>query len=178
MNKAPPVFFQGYRLTNVYGRIDDDEADAVIAMWLEEQVVPEPEARRRCKEVVYTIHDPDGRLVGVNTVYVSRFRDDGPPYYFYRTFIRPRDRGRTGLARTAMRLTLAFLERDPDQARPRGLVAVTENPKLMRQAAMRIIADLGFELVGQDRLGRNIWCYHFGRADHGMSLPEAVIQEE
>lgn len=168
-----PVLFKGYRLTNVYGRLGTEATEEVVRMWLKAGVLNEVEARRRCQEVVYTLHDPENSLVGVNTVYIADFITPGQPYYFYRTFIRDADRGVSGLPRTMLSLALAFLKLYPHPRRPAGLAIVTENPKLMRRGAMAILTALGLHRLGRNPRGNDVWYVNFDGSRFGSSLPNS-----
>lgn len=170
--RLDPVLFKGYRLSNVYGRLDAEAAAEVVGLWLAAGVLTETEARRRCEEVVFTIHDASNALVGVNTVYVADFATPGQPYYFYRTFIRDADRGVGGLPRAALRLALDYLRDHPRSPHPAGLIIVTENPKLMRPGAMAILTDLGFERLGRTPRGQDIWRILFASIPPRSALPE------
>lgn len=152
---------QGYRLHIVHGRLLLTDAEDIIAMWLTAGVLPPAEARRRVLEVVCLVRDPEGKAVGVNTVYVNRLSPDGPSYYFYRTFLLPEARGLAGLPRAMLRQTLDFLSAQVGPSDPVGLVVVTENPKLMRRAAMAALGELGLDRVGKDARGCDIWCRRF-----------------
>ena len=156
-----PIQFKGNHLTNVYQRLQTAQANEIIRLWLQAGVVPAAEAARRCNEVVYTFHDSDGELIGVNTVYVAHFNEPNRPYYFYRTFIRHADRGIRGLPRLALRLTYDFLKQHRHAENPLGMVVVTENPKLMRRGVSHVLQQLGFHRAGQDARGCNLWHQDF-----------------
>ncbi len=126
---------RGYRLKLVHGCLETAEASAIIAMWLAAGVLSPAEAQRRVAEVVLTVHDPADLVVGVNTVYPARLQAEGPTYYFYRTFLLPEARGLSGLPRAMLALAIVHLRwRSEGHA---GMVAVTENPKLMRRGCNR-----------------------------------------
>jgi hypothetical protein len=165
----------GCTLTNVYGRIDPAQREAAARMWLEAGALAEAEARRRTDEIVYLIHAPDGRVIGVNTVYVGLVPGSNEPFYFYRTFVRGPDRGTAGLGRLALRLTWEFLAELPGQPRPAGLFVVTENPKLMRPGAVRKLAQAGFQRLGRDARGRDVWCRRFDGQPCVPPLPDRPI---
>ena len=162
MPKQEETFaFKGCRLTNVYGRIRPEQADEVIRLWRSNGVVAPAEAARRCREVVFTIHNEAGDLIGVNTVYVADFRRLGTPYYFYRTFIRASDRGVSGLPELTLRLTCEFLRGHPHPQRPAGVIIETENPKLMRRAQSAKLARLGFRKLGTNQRGQDVLYHNF-----------------
>lgn len=162
--------FKDYRLTNVYGRLDPTTAQSIIGLWLLNGVLPPAEAQRRATEVVYTVCNPQGELVGVNTVYTAARPDDGLSYYFYRTYIRPDSRGVFGLPRTMLRLTIDYLRGHTGTQGPSGLIIVTENPKLMRRSVTTIAGKLGLHLLGKDARGCEVWGLNFdGSTPRGVT---------
>lgn len=112
--------------------------------------------------MVFIARNPGGALVAVCTVYLGELTP-GEPYYFYRMFIQPGDRipGMmsfiTGAARNYLRGHAAALD---SENRPRGLVIVAENPKLMRPGMRRIFEDIGYQYAGS-RNGQGTWKFDF-----------------
>jgi hypothetical protein len=155
------VELRGYRLTGVYGRLTSGERQAIVRMWIDAGVLPPAEAQRRVAEVVVTAQDPGGSLAGVNTVYVAETPGAAGPYYFYRTYIRPAHRGVRGVPTAMLELALAVLRGHSHAPAPLGVVIVAENPKLMRESAMRRLRALGFTLLGRDARGCDVWCLRF-----------------
>ena len=158
------IVFKGYRLVPVYGRMTPALRDEVVAMWLGANAMPPEEARRRSGEVVFAIRDPAGAIAGVNTAFVWELPGDAGTWYFYRTYMRPADRGVPGLPTAALRAAVDLLRDHRHPAAPRGVVAVFANPRLARRGAMRRMARLGFHLVGRDREGREVLCLRFDGA--------------
>jgi len=155
------IAFKGYRLVPVYGRMTPELRAEVAAMWLDARVLPPDEARRRAGEVVFAIRNPAGELAGVNTAMAWEVPGGSGAWYFYRTFVRSRDRGVSGLPTAALRATVALLRDHPHPAAPRGVVVVLENPKLAGRGAMRRMRHLGFHLIGRDQEGREVLCLRF-----------------
>lgn len=159
--RPPDIDYRGYRLANVHGRLDPATAQAIMGLWLLNNVVTPAEAQRRVNEVVYAVRNPAGELVGVNTVYTAARPGDGATYYLYRTFIRPRDRGVAGLPQLMLRLTIEYLRGLADEKGPVGLVIVTENPKLMRRGMSALARRMGLSHLGKDSRGCDVWGLHF-----------------
>ena len=158
--KRDEIEVRGYRLTPVYGNVGADVRDEIVGMWLAAGVLPADEAARRVDEVVFTIRAPSGVLAGVNTVYVRDIPGAGP-FYFYRTFVRPSDRGVPGLATRAIKAAIAFLKDHAHPRSPRGLVVVTENPKLMNAGPTARLTRIGLTPLGLDAGDRVVWCVKF-----------------
>jgi hypothetical protein len=167
------VEIRGYRLTPVLGRLPSDVRDEIVGMWLAAGVLTPDEAKRRAGEVVYTIRAPSGVLAGVNTAYVQDVPGAGA-FYFYRTFVRPVDRGVPGLASAALKAAIAFLRDHPHPRRPQGVVAILENPKLMKRGPSARLRRIGLTLVGRDAGGRDVWCIRFDGAV--PSAPEGALK--
>ncbi|MEO8485963.1 MAG: hypothetical protein ABI585_06440 [Betaproteobacteria bacterium] len=158
---APPTVVRGYRFEPVYGRVAPALRQEIVALWLAAGVLPEDEARRRVDEVVIAIRNPAGELAGVNTAYVRGVTGGSGSWYFYRTFVRPEDRGVPGVVSGALRVAIETLRAYPHPEHPRGVVAVIENPKLANRGPMRRMDRLGLHRIGQDAAGRDVWCIKF-----------------
>jgi len=78
-----------------------------------------------------------------------------------RTFVRPADRGIPGLTTAAFKAAVALLRDHPHPRSPRGVVAIVENAKLARRAAVARMKRVGLHLVGRDAQGRDVWCVKF-----------------
>mgnify|MGYP000005097280 FL=1 len=152
---------RGYRRTPVYGRVPTGVRDEIVGMWLAADVLPPDEARRRVDEVVIAIRSPSGALAGVNTVYVQDVPGGAGPFYFYRTFVRPADRGVPGLTTAAFEAAVALLRPHPHPRAPRGVVVIVENAKLARRGAVARMKRVGLHLVGRDAQGHDVWCLRF-----------------
>ncbi len=153
---------QGYRIETVYGRLTQPQRAEIIRFWMKHRALPSIEAaRRRVAQVIDVLRNAEGEIVGLNTVYPGAYRDPGRRYLFYRLYIRPQDR-RPGLARRATRHVVEALLAHPE-LRPgiKGLIAVTENPKLSREAARRQLQRIGFEYDGRGPKGFDIWRVEF-----------------
>ena len=158
---AGEIEIRGFRLTPVYGRVPPGVRDEIVGMWLAAGVLPPDEAKRRVDEVVVTIRNPSGALAGVNTVYVQDVPGGAGPYYFYRTFVRPADRGVPGIATAAFQAAVALLRHHPHPRVPRGVVVIVENPKLSRRGAVARMKRVGLHRVGRDAQGHDVWCLRF-----------------
>jgi len=128
---------------------------------VEQRAVPtEARARSRCGDVVLVARNPDGEIVGVSSVYREHFRGAGEVYWFYRMFIRPPDRV-PGMMRHMTALTRDHLRGLDVPDKPRGVIIVTENPKLMRRGMRRVLERLEFTYVGATAKGQDIWQLKF-----------------
>lgn len=156
---------QGYRIETVYGRLTQPQRQEIIRFWMQQRVIPSLEAaRRRVGQVIDVLRNAEGEIVGLNSVYPAAYRSRDQRYLFYRLYIRPADR-KPGLARRATRHVVEALLAHPE-LRPgiKGLIAVTENPKLSREAARRQLQRIGFEYDGRGPKGYDIWRIDFSNA--------------
>lgn len=151
----------GYGVTAVTGRVSEDLRREVAAFWLHEGAIQEAsEARRRADELVCLARNAAGEIVGVNTAYISGLRSADDRYFFYRMFIRPRDR-HLHLCSALVRAAVDALRQHRDAAAVKGVVLVTENPKLMRDGGRRLLTRLGWRSVGSDARGLDLWMIEF-----------------
>ncbi|MEP7098279.1 MAG: GNAT family protein [Dokdonella sp.] len=146
---APAGSLKNFQIQWVFGNTPDPLRQQMIAFWLHEGAMTNPdEAWRRSGEVVCVLRDMlDGHIAGVCTVAI--FLDDhGKSYGFVRLFIRPSSR----LAGLNVRLMERMIEGFEGMARepgaPRRLVITIENRKIERRAAQKILAKLGFVHAG------------------------------
>ena len=132
----------------------------VVAFWLSNGAIGDAaEAQRRTSELVCVARDGGGEIAGVNTAYRGDLPSDNAAFYFYRMFIRPRNRQLVlalGLIRAAM--VVLRQRSDPDV---RGMALVTENPKLMRAGGRRLLKNLGWRRRGNDARGLDLWLFEF-----------------
>lgn len=157
-----PTLPEGYTVETVYGRLTKELAQEIVRFWMQQRVLPSVQAaRKRVSQVIDVIRNNDGEIVGLNSVYVSGYRSQGEKYLFYRLYIRSQDR-RPGLARYATEHVAEALKSHPEY-RPgvKGLIAVTENPKLTREAARRQLKRIGFDYDGRGPKGFDIWRLDF-----------------
>jgi len=153
---------EDYSVSPVSGRVSEELRREEAAVWLRHGAIPDAsEARRRADELVCVARNAAGEIVGVNTVYVSRLRAAEDRYFFYRMFIRPRDRHLhlcIALVRAAVD---ALRERRVSGSVVKGVVLITENPKLMRDSGRRLLTHLGWRHAGADPRGLDIWRIDF-----------------
>ena len=151
-----------YSITPVFGAVTEALQRDAAAFWLQNGAVGDAnEAARRAFELVCVARNAAGEIVGVNTAYVSNLRTRDDRWFHYRMFLRLRDR-HLHLARALMRAAIATLhERRPAAAAIQGIALVTENPKLMRASGRRLIASFGWQRIGKDTRGLDVWTITF-----------------
>ncbi len=153
---------QGYQILNVYQNMPPHLKQEVVQLWLESKVLSPAVAGQRADQVLFTIRNPQGRLVGVNTVSLQNFLTEENPYYFMRLFIRREDRGVLGLQFSISKKAREFLERYPHpQSNPKGMIIVAENRKYWRKGARRLLARYHWHYFGQGPKGNHIWYQNF-----------------
>ncbi len=154
--------FKDYRITQVYQNIGVELRQEIIRLWIDSAVLDHAEASRRVDEVFFVVRNVAGRLTGVSTVYLGDFLRQGRSYWFLRLFIRPGARGVFDLASCVSRKTKeALRHQEASGARPLGVVIVTENPKLWRKGAHRVLARDGWMYLGKGPKGNDVWYERF-----------------
>lgn len=155
---------ESYSLIPVFDHVDEALRREIFDFWKANHAIGHPdEAWRRTTEVAIVIRNAADEVVGVSTVYVA-LHTAGLAYYFYRSFVRPRDRVYKLAHRTLLE-TRRLLEELKSPRKPRGLVIVAENQKLMRKGMRRFLEGHGFRLEGWTATGEGIWKYDFPHED-------------
>lgn len=153
--------YHGYTVYNVYRAISPALRDEIVEMWARNQALPGREAaERRIDQVVLAVRNPAGQMAGVSTVYAGDFQQRGNPYFFYRMFIQPGDRI-PGLMRFVTLQTCHLMNERYQPGGPQGVIIVTENRKLMRPGMQRMFERNGYERLGRDSRGYDVWRYPF-----------------
>ena len=128
----------------------------------------------RVDEVVFVIRNPEGRLIGVNTVLLTRLPAVGERYYLMRMFLRPEERRDPGLSATVSRLTREFLAGVEVSGSPsKGLAIVTENHKYQRPGGRRFLARHDWNYLGEGPKETEVWYINFD----GSLLPARSGEE-
>jgi GNAT superfamily N-acetyltransferase len=154
---APAGPLRDFQVQWVFGNISEPLRQQIVAFWLQEGAMTNPdEAWRRSWEVACILREVvGGNIAGVCTVAI-RLDDHGVSYGFIRLFIRRASR----LAGLNVRLMETMIQGFEEMARepgaPRHLVATIENRKMERRAAQRILARLHFVQAGTTANGELI----------------------
>ena len=153
---------QDYALQSVYGAMTPELSREIIAFWSSNHAIGDPiEAERRVAEVVCVARNPEGEIAGVNSVYEGTLGEPPRPYYFYRLFIRKQDRV-LGLAGRMRVICSDRLRSEAATSGVLGIALVTENAKLMTVALRRLLHRSGWQYLGREALGRDVWKIDFG----------------
>ena len=158
-----------YRIDLVFGAVTPQLRGELVQFWLNEGALPDANAAwARTGEVVCIARDAAEAIASVNTVYLAPLQGTDDLHYFYRMFTRPQDR-RLELVVGMVRACRTFLEASPlRDPRARGVVIITENPKLQSPAAGQLLSGKGWSLVGRTERGLDIWRRLF--SDTGASV--------
>jgi GNAT superfamily N-acetyltransferase len=154
---TPTEDIKQFEVRWVFGCIDNALRQQLVAFWLKEKALANPdEAWRRTSEVACILLEGSDRdIAGVCTVAV-RLDDRERSYGFVRLFIRPESRF-TGLGRRLMRSMLeGFTSLANEPGAPQRLLATIENRKLESRAAQRILAQMGFVPIGTAANGEKL----------------------
>jgi hypothetical protein len=154
------IVHQGYRIEPVYQKLTDNLRNEIVAFWLDNGALPEDRARQRVDQVAFVVRSSANDVAGISTVYAAPFGPDGDLYLYYRMFIAPAHRI-PGLMQKVIRATRLFFDGNRAlRAGARGMLIVTENPKLMHRSVRRLLERV-FEYAGTDQRGIDVWRFDF-----------------
>ncbi|MEA3274759.1 MAG: hypothetical protein U9Q81_05585 [Pseudomonadota bacterium] len=149
--------YAGYTVVNILFSREACDRERVIDLWTRNRILPKGvSASERAKQAVLMALDSSGQAVAVNTVYPARLRPDGALLFFYRMFVQPGDRV-YGLMRFMTVRAWDVLSQTPMENKPAGVAIVTENRKLQRRGMVAMFEAEGWERVGGDAQGRDVW---------------------
>ena len=161
--------YRGYTITCIYGKVTQQLKEEIVSLWQNAGVMSLSEAQRRTGEVVMTVRNGAGELIGVNTVYVGDFLKKNNLYFFYRVFIRPQDRGQFGLHGFLGKKAREFLRQHSRHSGPKGVVAVAENRKIMSLGGRRLMERNGWNYYGKGPRGYDVWYINFDGSQLDLS---------
>jgi hypothetical protein len=177
ITKSPSLYkaFNGYQIFSIYGCGKDAIHEKIVDLWARNRALPaDVNPVERLKQVVLVAVDSDGKAVGVNTVYDSTLAEmnvpdpDGAVFHAYRMFVE--------YGKTVMWLPIAMtcgafdiLEELNHDARYRGVLIRTDNPKVAQRSSLEQFARQGWPVYARDRQGRVIMRRDFGVKNAGVS---------
>lgn len=141
--------YGSYRLRNVFGKINEQQQQACIELWLKNHVLPNRQAAvERSKEVCYLIEDTrNEQVIGVNTLYPGHLDKGHTKVWLNRMFLDPQHRA-TRLMIIGTALMLCYAKTNLTDQGMVGVVNVNENRKLSRPGMQRIFQRLGYKHLG------------------------------
>jgi len=152
-----------YRLIPVFGKTTEDIRQRLIKFWDDNRALPvgvNPD--ERAQQALFIVLSAQNNIVAVNTVYVSDLEHTGMPdappdlFYCYRMFISPQNR--VGhLAKTMVTGAYDYLKALSVTNKPKGIIAIAHNPKLLRRSLQLAFQGIGWEITGMDDLGNFIY---------------------
>lgn len=151
--------FHGYRINEVWERTTVELRREVSDFWIREGALTDAEqARERSWQLAAIVRGQGREVIGVSTVYRDVLGRDAVPHYFYRMFIAAPHRRPILMVRVLDFTRDALKKAAPiDPAYPAGMVFVTENRKIMRPGARRMLQRHGYIFLGQTGEGLDVW---------------------
>jgi len=153
--------YKEYRLLNVYRNISAELREKIVSLWQRNHVLPAgADPYQRVDEVAVLVLNPDNEVVGVSTVYIEFrpiLKEDA---FMFRMFIQPQDRI-AGMMTAVVKTTYALLNDYQMDNKPKSLMNINENPKLSRPGIRRQFERVGYQYLGQDQRGCDIWRWAF-----------------
>jgi len=138
-------------------------ADAILAMWARERVVPEPEAKRRVHEALNVVIDRDEGVVAVSTAYLQRNPQLRLDLWYFRTFVASAHR------HTHVATQLTFHNRDlleqrytsGEDTRAAGVIFELENEGMRKYFNKAIWEPADFTFIGNNERGVPVRVHYF-----------------
>ena len=144
-----------FHFHSAWGSLSREEADSVVAFWLNENALSSEEvARQRVCQVVMYATDEGGDLVAVSTAQPVNPPRLGQPVYYYRSFVAPAWRSSLVVWRL-LKQSVRLLE---DDAREHdwpciGVLLELENERFAQKGRMPIWPGIDFVYVGKSLRG-------------------------
>lgn len=139
--------------------LPDNLKEEIIKMWVTEGVLTYERAKKRVDEVVLVGFDPNNEVCCVTTVYLGLNKPVNKYFYYFRMFIREKDRGKIKNFK-ASKLTHEYLKNHESIAavvmhpyNPVGVIAVAENTKITQ----RIMKQEGWSYFGKNENNQDVF---------------------
>lgn len=133
-----------------YQCLPNDLKQQIINMWVNEGAITLDRAIARINDVVLVGFDPNNEVCCVTTVYLEKLQDDY--YYYFRMFIREKDRGKLKAFKSS-KLTHEYLKTYDHPLKPKGVIAIAENAKI----TPRIMKWEGWNYYGKNNLNQDVY---------------------
>jgi hypothetical protein len=149
-NIPAPAHRERYVARWVFGQLAPHRRRAIVAFWLREGALASAdEAWRRAWEVACVLEDTlSGEITGVCTVAIAHDAAERS-YGYVRIYIGRAHRYPGHNMRLMRRMIQGFEQLAMEPGAPRRLLAGIENPKIERRGGLRLLAALGFHVIGQ-----------------------------
>jgi hypothetical protein len=144
-------------------RYTDADASGVLALWANEQAVPEDEAHRRVDEALLVATHEDAGVVGVMTAYVQRSPQLDVDLWAQRYFVGSDHRMANIALHFSMR-SLALLEErfvTGEDERGIGILYELENARMMSHFTQAVWPIVDAAFVGVNRVGAHVYVRYF-----------------
>ncbi|UPG89625.1 hypothetical protein L2Y96_19890 [Luteibacter aegosomaticola] len=143
-----------YTVRWVFGQLSAARRQAIVAFWVREDAIQcAEEAWRRAWEVACVLEEAGtGAIAGVCTVAIG-FDETQRSFGFARIFIGKRHRHAGLGVRMGQRMIEGFEVLAYEPGAPYRLLAGIENPKLEARGGQRLLASLGFTVIGKTAEG-------------------------
>jgi hypothetical protein len=149
--------YKKYQLLDVYQNTTGKQQQQIIKLWHDNNILPsEADPAQRAGQVVIVIVDAAQHIVGVSTAYLEHRPQLDELAFMFRMFIRPGDR-RPGMMIGVVNFTFDILRGYAGQTEAASLMIISDNRKLMRPGTRQQLGRMGFNLLGQEAQGRDVW---------------------
>ena len=150
-----------YRIEPYAG--DPEVANAILALWAREGVVPENVAQRRVHETLNVVLDREEGVVALSTAYIERSAQLGLGLWYFRTFVSTPHRN-THIATQLTMHNRDLLESrfvSGEDTRASGVCFELENEGMRKYINMAIWQPVDFIFVGDNERGVPVRVHYF-----------------
>jgi hypothetical protein len=150
-----------------------DVANAILALWARERVVPDDEAQRRVHETLNVVLDRDEGVVALSTAYIQRSAQLGLDLWYFRTFVASAHRN-THIATQLTMHNRDLLERrfvSGEDTRASGVCFELENEGMRKYINTAIWQPVDFIFVGDNERGVPVRVHYFPGARVPLRQP-------
>ncbi|MEM7193439.1 MAG: hypothetical protein AAF402_00725 [Pseudomonadota bacterium] len=153
--------YRDFKITGGYQWDHHSFDAAVIDFWMSRGALADRQsAERRLRDLILVVQNRDDDIIGISTSYLEFRPRLNHHAMMYRTFVDQPFRGSRLMIRMIDR-TYDILNAASIGGAPIGLIAETENPKLMKSGVQKQMSRLGFELLGMNQQQQHVWLRMF-----------------
>ena len=156
------IKYHDYTFEPVYGKLTKHLRNEIIVFWLESGALKDfQRAKERIDQVAFVVRHQGDDMLGISTVHSAPFGEEGALFLYYRMFLQ-RNHRVAGLMKAVTKETRCFFNDNPSlREAERGMIFLTENPKLMRPGMKRFLQRSVWEYSGKDDRGFDLWKFEF-----------------
>ena len=148
---------------NIWKKKDSELRSKVSEMWLSSRLLTQGEIDQRLDDIVIVLKTPEGKVVGVTTIYKDYLKLIEQHVYLFRCMILPEYRA-PGLDTTMVLKTRDFLEsfyKKDVEPRCVGMAMVVQNEEIKKTWKQAIWPGIDMVFLGVTPQGHHLRIYYF-----------------